>query len=321
MKRAIITGATGTVGTALIEELTQNQVEVLVLCRKESRRLHQLPDNPFVRKVFCALDQLADLNHDDGQPYDVFFHMGWEGTIGPERDDMYLQNRNVKYALDAVETAKRFGCRRFVGVGSQAEYGHAEGLLRPDTPVHPEMGYGIGKLTAGLMTREHAHQLGLEHIWVRLLSIYGPNDGPQSLIMSTIQKIQAGEVPQLTKGEQWWDYLYSRDASRALKLLGEKGVDGKTYVLGNGKVRQLKDYVTDIRDVIRPDAQLDFGAIPYYDHQVMYLQADITEVVNDTYSEWDNYKKDTRAIVSPRSSWRLMYIPTFAPLKASREQR
>ena len=49
MKRAIITGATGTVGTALIEELTQHQVEVLVLCRKNSRRLHQLPDNPYVK--------------------------------------------------------------------------------------------------------------------------------------------------------------------------------------------------------------------------------------------------------------------------------
>ena len=282
MKRAIITGATGTVGTALIEELTQHQVEVLVLCRKNSRRLHQLPDNPYVKKVFCALDQLADLKNEDGQPYDVFFHMGWEGTIGPERDDMYLQNRNVKYALDAVETAKRFGCRRFVGVGSQAEYGHAEGLLKPDTPVHPEMGYGIGKLTAGLMTREHAHQLGMEHVWVRLLSIYGPNDGPRSLIMSTIHKIQSGEVPRLTKGEQWWDYLYSRDASKALELLGEKGVDGKTYVLGNGTVRQLKEYVTAIRDVICPGAQLDFGAIPYYDHQVMYLQADISEIVKDT---------------------------------------
>ncbi|MBQ6564362.1 MAG: NAD(P)-dependent oxidoreductase [Clostridia bacterium] len=298
MRRAIITGATGTVGTALIEELTRHQIEVMVLCRKESRRLHQLPENPYVKKVFCALDQLSQLNNDQGLSYDVFFHMGWEGTIGPERDDMYLQNRNVKYALDAVETAKRFGCRHFVGVGSQAEYGFTEGILRPDTPVHPEMGYGIGKLTAGLMTREHAHQLGMEHIWVRLLSIYGPNDGPQSLIMSTIHKIQSGETPRLTKGEQWWDYLYSGDAAKALMLLSEKGHDGKTYVLGNGKVRQLKEYVNDIREVIRPDASLEFGAIPYYDHQVMYLQADISDVVADTgwYPETE-FKDGIRKII------------------------
>lgn len=282
MKRAIITGATGTVGTALIEELTRHQVEIMVLCRKNSRRLHQIPVHPNVRVVYCPLDELASLANSTGETYDVFFHMGWEGTIGPERDDMYLQNRNVRYALDAVEAAKRFGCTRFIGVGSQAEYGHVEGILKPDTPVHPEMGYGIGKLTAGLMTRQHAHQLGMEHVWVRLLSIYGPNDGPQSLIMSTIRKIQAGEVPQLTKGEQWWDYLFSGDAAKALMLLGEKGRDGKTYILGSGKVRQLKEYVMDIRDVICPDARLDFGAIPYYDHQVMYLQADISEMIKDT---------------------------------------
>ena len=282
MKRAIITGATGTVGTALIEKLTRHQVEIMVLCRKNSRRLHQIPVHPNVRVVYCPLDELASLANSTGETYDVFFHMGWEGTIGPERDDMYLQNRNVRYALDAVEAAKRFGCTRFIGVGSQAEYGHVEGILKPDTPVHPEMGYGIGKLTAGLMTRQHAHQLGMEHVWVRLLSIYGPNDGPQSLIMSTIHKIQAGEVPQLTKGEQWWDYLFSGDAAKALMLLGEKGRDGKTYILGSGKVRQLKEYVMDIRDVICPDARLDFGAIPYYDHQVMYLQADISEMIKET---------------------------------------
>ena len=36
---------------------------------------------------------------------------------------MYLQNLNVKYALDAVRLAKRLGCRRFIGIGPQAEYG------------------------------------------------------------------------------------------------------------------------------------------------------------------------------------------------------
>ena len=80
---------------------------------------------------------------------------------------MHLQNKNVEYALDAVEAAKRFGCHTFIGAGSQAEYGRVEGLLKPDTPTFPEMGYGIAKLCAGHMTRKHAYQLGMNHIWVR----------------------------------------------------------------------------------------------------------------------------------------------------------
>ena len=282
MDKAIITGATGAVGTAIISKLIKENVAVTVLCRKGSKRNSQIPEHPLVTRRYCELSELVTIENNDNKQYDVFYHLAWEGTTGAARDDMYLQNQNVRYALDAVAAAKRFGCKRFIGVGSQAEYGRVEGLLKADTPTFPTMGYGIGKLAAGLMTRQYAHQLGMDHIWVRIVSIYGPNDGSQSMVMSTINKLRSGETPQLTKGEQMWDYLYSGDAGKAFVLLGDKGIDGKTYVLGSGQVRQLREYVEDIRDVVAPGADLAFGAIDYYPNQVMHLQADTCELEKDT---------------------------------------
>ncbi len=282
MKRAIITGATGAVGTALVKELITNNIETLVLCREGSRRNHQIPDHPLVTRKHCSLDQLASIENDTGNNYDVFYHFAWMGTTGAERNDMYLQNQNVRFALDAVGVAKRFGCKKFIGAGSQAEYGRVEGMLKPDTPAFPEMGYGIAKLCAGQMTREYAHQLGMQHIWVRILSVYGPNDGAQSMVMSTIHKLQNSEVPQFTKGEQLWDYLYSGDAGRAFRLIGQKGVDGKTYVLGSGQAQPLAEYIKVIRDIVNSNGQIELGAIPYTPKQVMCLQADISELNRDT---------------------------------------
>ena len=195
---------------------------------------------------------------------------------------MYLQTKNIRYALDAVGVARRFGCKKFIGAGSQAEYGRVEGKLKPDTPTFPEMGYGYAKLCAGQMTKDYAHQLGMEHIWTRILSIYGPNDGKQSMIMSTIAKLLKGEVPKFTKGEQLWDYLYSDDAAKALHLLGEKGKDGKVYVLGSGQVHPLAEYICTIRDIVDPGAKIKIGAVPYSDRQVMHLEADIGAIKRDT---------------------------------------
>lgn len=282
MKRIIITGATGAVGTALIKELISRDVEVLVFCRDGSKRNNRIPEHPLVTKKYCSLQQLSEIQNDTGKTYDVFYHFAWDGTVGAARNDMYLQNKNVSYALDAVEVAHRFGCHTFIGAGSQAEYGRVEGLLCPETPTFPEMGYGIAKLCAGQMTREHAHQRGLKHIWVRILSVYGPNDGSQSMVMSTIAKLQRGEVPQFTKGEQLWDYLFSEDAARAFAELGERGVDGKIYVLGSGQAKPLADYIKIIRDSVNPDMDIELGAIPYAPKQVMHLQADISELVEDT---------------------------------------
>lgn len=282
MRRAIITGATGSIGVAVVKHLLQHNVEVLVFCREGSPRNKNIPSDPNLVIKYCSLDELATIENDTGKEYDVFYHFAWEGTTGEARNDMYLQNRNIVYTLDAVNAAARFGCKTFIGAGSQAEYGRVEGALTPATATAPETGYGMSKLCAGQMSRSLCEQKGIKHIWTRILSVYGPYDGSGSMIMSTIGKVLNGETPALTKGEQQWDYLYVDDAARAFYLLADHGIHGKTYCIGSGTARPLKEYVYMLRDQIDPSAPLGIGQIPYSPKQVMYLRADISELTRDT---------------------------------------
>jgi len=282
MKSAIITGATGSIGVALIQELIRNQVKLLVLCREGSRRNQNIPRHPLVTIKYCSLDELANLHNDTGTKYDVMYHLAWEGTMGDARNNMDLQNKNVQYTLDAVRAAERFGCKVFIGAGSQAEYGRVDGALNGQTPAFPENGYGIAKLCAGQMSRILCKQKGIKHIWTRVLSVYGPFDNSGTLIMTTIGKLLQGETPALTKGEQKWDYLYSKDAARAFVLLAEHGVDGKTYCIGSGTALPLRNYVEQLRDAIDTKATLGIGQIPYSPGQVMYLCADVSDLKKDT---------------------------------------
>ena len=279
-RRAVITGPTGAIGMALCEKLLAADVEVYVVCRPGTGRAAHLPEG--VRLIWCDAAELARLPEMIPEKVDVFYHFAWTHTIGPGRDDIPAQLENIRYTLDAVRVAKTLACHTFVGAGSQAEYGRVEGLIRPNAPCFPENGYGMAKLCSGQMSRQYAHQLGLKHIWVRILSVYGPYDGEQTMVMSTIKKLKEGITPKFTKGEQMWDYIFSGDAAEAFYLLGEKGVDGKVYVLGSGQARPLFEYINEIRDSVNKDAKLDIGGIPYSDKQVMYLCADISELTNDT---------------------------------------
>ena len=217
----------------------------------------------------------------EGQ-YDAFIHLSWEKTFGASRDDAEVQTRNIQYTLDAVQLAHRCGCQVFVGAGSQAEYGVQSVDLTPDLPVKPESGYGIAKYAAGKLSAMLCKSLGIRQCWVRILSVYGPNDGENSLISYLIREFKAGNSPQLTKCEQIWDYLYADDAAEAILAITEKGVDGKAYPLGSGNGRRLSDYVKDIREVINPAIEVQFGAKEYYPHQPMHLVADISELTKDT---------------------------------------
>lgn len=282
MKKAVITGPTGAIGMALIQCLTDNGIDVVAVVRPGSARADRIRESEHVSVVYCDLKELDRLPSLIEGGADVFYHFAWDGTFGDSRNNMYLQNNNVKYALDAVDAAYELGCKTFIGAGSQAEYGRYEGDLNASVPAFPENGYGIAKLCAGQMTRIACQQKGIRHIWTRILSIYGPYDGDKTMVSSTIIKLMNSEKPSCTKGEQMWDYLYSKDAARAFMMLADGGVDGRVYCLGGGIARPLKDYINLIRDAVGNDVEIGFGDIPYSDKQVMHLCADIKELTKDT---------------------------------------
>lgn len=280
--RVVITGPTGAIGMALMKKCIAEQTEVIAVCRRNSQRINRIPQNPLVHLVECDLAELKDLNCDQIGKCDVFYHLGWEATIGNGRNCMSVQIKNIQYTIDAVDLAHRLSCSTFVGAGSQAEYGRFEGKLSSLTPAFPENGYGMAKLCAGQMSRVQCEKYEMKHIWTRILSIYGPYDGERTMITSTIRKLLNGEIPEFTAGDQQWDYLYSEDAADALYLLGHKGKHGKVYCIGSGKTRKLRDYIEILRDAVDPDMLLDIGKIAYTDKQVMYLCADIEELHKDT---------------------------------------
>ncbi len=282
MKKAIITGPTGAVGVSLIYELIANNIAVTVVCRPNSKRLGSIPKHELVKIVECDVSNLLSLTEFLSHDYDAFYHFAWDGTYGDSRQDLKRQANNILYTLDAVNLASKIGCKVFIGAGSQSEFGHVEGILHPYMPCNPDNGYGIAKLDAGRMSRLECKKLGIRHEWCRIVSLYGPYDGVYTMVMSGIIKMLKGERPQYTKGEQIWDYIYSKDAARAFRLVAEKGKDGAIYCFGTGKTRKLRDFILAIRDAVNPNLEIGLGEVDYYPNQVMHLEADIENLTKDT---------------------------------------
>lgn len=283
IQTAVVTGPTGAIGIALCEKLLRENVTVYAVCRPGSSRIKDLPKAAALHVVECDAKELATLPQKmEGVSVDAFFHFAWAHTIGQGRNDMPAQIENIQSTIDAVRAAKALGCQVFLGAGSQAEYGRVEGLLKSDTPAFPENGYGMAKLCAGQMSRVEAKALDIDHVWVRILSVYGPHDGPMTMISGTIRKLLAGERPDLTAGIQRWDYLYAGDAADAFYLAACHGRNGAVYPLGSGQAMPLKDYIIQMRDAIDPALPLGLGEVPYGPLQVMHLQADISALQADT---------------------------------------
>lgn len=313
IRTAVVTGATGMIGTALVQLLLSKGIAVAACVRPGTQKTERLIDcaagvagrtdgekragehriqnymQGNLHIIETDLEKLRENEvyagiHSKIGEADAFFHLGWSGTFGAARNDMLLQNRNIQYTIDAVHLAKRLGCQVFLGAGSQAEYGRVpEGQkLSAGTPVFPENGYGIAKLAAGQMSRVLCRELGICPVWMRILSVYGPWDTDKTMVMSAINVLLEGGRPVFSGGEQLWDYLYVKDAARAIYLAACSGADGRVYPLGSGRTEPLRSYIEKIRDAVDPAAALGIGELPYRPDQVMYLCADIEELTKDT---------------------------------------
>jgi len=278
--KVAITGCTGMIGLSLINYHLKEGDEIIALAHSGSSRISSIPNDPSVKIIECEMSDYWGLR--GKEECDIFYHLAWAGTSGFDRDDAIIQSNNVGYSLDAVKLAASWGAKKFVGVGSQAEYGIVNIPMNENTPTHPISGYGIAKMAAGGLCRILCKQMGLDFNWARVLSVYGENDSKNSLIMYLIDTLLKGESPVLTKCEQIWDYIYSDDCACALACIALKGVDGRTYCIGNGVPTSLKDYVLSVRDSVDPDLEIVFGGREYYPHQPMYLCADISDLKNDT---------------------------------------
>ena len=263
MAKIIVTGATSFIGVPLINGLLKNHNEVVAVVRPHSKNLSRLKIQTGLTVIACPLTNMDMLPELIGGQADIFYHLAWDGTRVPQRDDENLQHHNYIAALAAFQAAGKLGCQKFVGVGSQAEYGRTKGIVTEDYPALPLTEYGKAKLRAHKEIEALGRQTGIKVVWPRIFSLYGSFDFSGTLIMSALQKMLQNQELAMTAGTQNWNYLFVNDAAKMLTLLGTNDCASGTYNLASLDNRPLKNYIEEMKMIVQSDSHLNFGAIPY----------------------------------------------------------
>ena len=273
--RVFVTGATGFVGSHVLRLLVERGEPAAALVRPGSdrRRIADLEgrfelleaDLDRVERIAAELRSFAP---------EVVVHLAWEGVGNRYRDAPLQLERNLPRTVRLVEVAADAGAGKWVGMGSQAEYGPADVAIAEDRPPRPTTLYGEAKLTVSKAAARLCDELGMDFAWLRLFSVYGPMDEPGWLIPMLIRELLAGGSPPLTAGTQRWDYLYVTDVAEAvLRTAAERRAVG-VFNLGSGEPRTVRSIAEAIRDRIAPGLELRFGELPFRNDQILHLEAD-----------------------------------------------
>lgn len=274
--RCFVTGASGHLGVALTHELLRQGQEVAIMLRPSSSReaLHDVLAR--VRVIEGDLEQVdaMQVQLEDFRP-EMVFHLAWFGVANRFKDDPRQMTVNLHSSLRLMELCAAAGCQTWVGLGSQAEYGRVDGVLLESLPARPETSYGVVKQAVGSVGGKLAAALDMRFVWLRLLATYGPFDDPDHLIPLVISSLLQGKSPELTLGEQIWDYLYVEDAARALWLVAQNPSAQGVFNLGSGEGRSVAFLVESLKNLISAKLSSGLGSKPYTAGQIMHLQANI----------------------------------------------
>lgn len=278
MKGAVVTGAGGFLGGALVAELRRHGVRVLAVARS-----HSCPtEDSGIERLTLALSQLSELPSLTEPRWDAFYHFAWAGTAGEARKDASLQLLNAQAAVQAVHAANALGCDTFIGAGSIMEKELLAASAQPGLRPGPEHIYSTAKLAAHHMSKCAAAELGISHIWPVITNAYGEGEASPRLLSATMRKIIRGEAFCFTAGTQNYDFIHVRDAARALRLLGERGKPFREYVIGSGEARPLKEFLLELQAVLAPGKEFVFGSLPFQGISLPLEAFDIVPLQQDT---------------------------------------
>lgn len=253
MKKAIVTGGAGFIGSHMVELLLQKGFRVLCLDNmangqwpnvdmfRNNSSLHYSPGYQFHQLDLA--EPFADSLFKDT---DYVFHMAGLADIVPSIEQpLKYHQANVNGTLHVLEACRKHAVRKLVFSASSTSYGLPETYPTPeDAPLKPEYPYAFTKYIAEQYVLFWHKVYRLPVVSLRYFNVYGPRGRTNSTYGAVFkvfltQKLHGKPLTIVGDGTQTRDFTYVTDIAKANLLAAESEVSGEVINIGTGKPQSV----------------------------------------------------------------------------------
>jgi len=261
IKRALVTGGAGFIGSHLVDALLENGCEVVVVDNLSTGKRKNLEH--VYKHIDFRQGDIRDLKtmQQAAVGCDIIFHLAAVVSV-PQTvtDPIHSADVNDMGCLNVLECARLQGVKRVVLSSSCAVYGddpeipkHENMLLRPQSP------YAVQKLTNELNARLYTELYDLNTVCLRYFNVFGPRQDPSSPYSGVISIFMTRAVEKKPPtiygdGQQSRDFIYVKDVVHANLLAAtSQNTGGAVFNIGTGKhvrINQLWESIATMADTI-----------------------------------------------------------------------
>ena len=251
MRRALVTGGAGFIGSALVRLLVERGYAVRAYDDLSGGSVANLEgtDAELVEGDVCDVEALVR----SARGCDLVFHLAAGAGVLPSIEDPFGDfDLNARGTLAALWAAREVGAGRFVFSSSNAPLGAGAYPAGEEKPVAPLSPYGASKAAGEAYCSAFHGAYGLDAVAVRFSNAYGPRSVHKSSVVALfIRRLLAGEeLVVYGDGDQTRDFVYVSDLVDGLLRAAETdGVGGEIFQLASGVETSVNELVSLLGEV------------------------------------------------------------------------
>ena len=288
MKRYLITGVAGFIGSVVAKKLLATGAEVVGLDnlnnaydpRMKEYRLNQLQQNQgfTFRKLDISDRSILENQELAGRNFDAVINLAARAGVRDSLKDPWVYlDTNATGTLNLLEFCRQEGIQKFLLASTSSIYGQDAPLPTPETASSdlPLQSYAASKKAAEALAHAYHYLYGIDVSVVRYFTVYGPAGRPDMVMYRFAKWIIEGLPVHLNgDGEQSRGFTYVEDIAQgtiaALKPLGYEIIN-----LGGHEVISINELISKMQKVIGKKAEIVFH--PRHPADMLTNQADITK--------------------------------------------
>jgi UDP-glucose 4-epimerase len=262
MKKAVVTGGAGFIGSHLIDKLLEQGYEVTGIdcftdyCPREIKEMNisnalKNKNFEFIEKNILKMNEFPDV--------DYVFHLAAQAGVRASWGrsfEIYTKN-NIEATQKLLEFYKERKIKKFVYASSSSVYGDVELPMREDSLLKPVSPYGVTKLAGENLCYLYGKNYQVPTVSLRYFTVYGSRQRPDMAIHKFVNSILKGEkIIVYGDGTQTRDFTYVDDVIDANILAANSSVVGEVFNIGGGSRISVNDLIKLIADVLEKKAKI-----------------------------------------------------------------
>lgn len=281
-KRILVTGGCGFIGSHLIKRLLTEGSKVSIICRPGTKtwRLEEQLENISIYEVDITDSIKVETCIKDICP-EIVFHLAAYGVDSAQKEYIKAANINILGTINILNSLKDTGCKRFINIGSCAEYGDRKDIMKEDMYLEPVSIYGSSKACATITAHQIARENNIDIITLRPFGIFGGGEERHKVFCHVILSILEDKEVRLTSCEQLRDYCYIENIIDGLILSAKSKLKCNIFNIANGSLFSLKYYVDLIFKHMKTNRIPLYGALESRKNEMWSPAADISKINNE----------------------------------------